>query len=206
MPRSRMVVRTAISLLLVAGTACQKRPAPRPTRESDAQKPRPTVDSGSSVRTWPVPLTDLDDEQKLALYGFIPLGIHSADVIRIVPALGHQRPEGPQLTDARVATSVMGQPTPLEFNFQADTLYAVTFGPVDLAADSGDTLFARLVRHYSARLGNPIVEDEQDDPYFVKMRIWPAPCGEVVLSNALTGNRRSVGWGYQRAINTKSKP
>lgn len=151
-------------------------------------------------------LSQMTDDQKLQLYEQVPLGVTLAEVKAVAPTLGRQRLEGipgQGLTGADAVVDLLGLRTRVEFNFHRDTLYSVWFGPLDLPADSGDELFARLSEFYSHRLGTPRTEDGQDSPYPVRSRSWPTPRGEIGLSNSLAGDRRLLGWGYQPASDTR---
>jgi hypothetical protein len=108
------------------------------------------------------------------------------------------------LTEMRTHVRVMGTAAALEFNFEGDSLYAVSFNPVSLPAPAGDALFDRLGRFYTGRLGKPRVSDGQDDPYFVKSRTWAAPGCEVGVTNSYAGPMRQVGWGYQVRANLRT--
>lgn len=154
-------------------------------------------------------LAQMTDEQKLLLFEHLPLRVSLADVKDAVPDLSPQRlvgTPGGELTSAGTGVDVLGHRTRVEFGFRDDTLYVVTFGPVDLPADSGDALFARLNEFYSHRLGAPLVGDGQDSPYYVKSRYWRATSCEVGLANSLAEERRILGWGYQPITNTPSSP
>jgi hypothetical protein len=167
----------------------------------------PRQDEGRGRRAS-VSLERMTDEQKLMLFTHIPLGATQREVREIVPALGTRRPEGMPgsgLSDATLVAEVLGHRTRLEFNFRDDTLYSVSFGPMDLPADSGDALFDRISGFYSGRLGEPIIEDGQDSPYYVRMRSWPVAWGEVGVINSLARERRILGWGYQRGSNSGRK-
>ena len=137
------------------------------------------------------------------------MGATWSDVQKTIPELGTRRseytgkPGTGTLTDARADLEVLGYRTTGEFNFQVDDLYSVSFGPVSLPADSGEALFRQLNEFYSARFGAPTVNDGQDSPYFVKSRSWPTPWGEVGVLMSLEDGRRTVGWGYQRGLNTR---
>jgi len=149
----------------------------------------------------------MTDDQKLLLFEHVPLGAALSEVKDAVPDLGNQRLEGlpgGELTDAGAEVEVIGFRTRVEFNFRRDTLYSVSFGPLDLPADSGDAVFDRLSAFYSRRFGTPLVEDGQDTPYFVRSRSWRASWGEVGVINSLAGDRRILGWGYQPLPDTRS--
>jgi hypothetical protein len=161
-------------------------------------------DQRSAVR---LRLSQMTDDQKLLLFEHVPLGATLSEVRDAMPDLGDQRMEGLAgggLTDAGAELEVVGCRTRVEFNFRHDTLYSVSFGPLNLPADSGDALFDRLSAFYSRRFGTPLVADGQDSPYFVRSRSWPAPWGEVGVINSLAGDRRLLGWGYQPTLNTRS--
>jgi hypothetical protein len=146
-------------------------------------------------------LSQWSDDQKLRLYEFVPLGASISQVRVAVPNLGPQRPEGIRgsgLTDAETALNVLGLQTRAEFNFRNDRLYAVSFGPVDLPADSGNALFHRLTRFYTRRLGRPRVEDGEDAHSYEKSRSWSSRWGEVGTIVSLSNGRGVVGWGYQQ--------
>jgi hypothetical protein len=148
------------------------------------------------------PNSTAKDENMLQLYRTIPLGATPAQVIRAFPSAGPLLPEAGG-SEIRGQASVIGLRADVEFNFQGDSLYGVSFNAPTLSAQRGDALFDRLVKFYSARFGKAEVSDGQDDPYYVRYRSWNAGNCEVGVVMSLDGGSRHLGWGYQEFTNMK---
>ncbi|MFZ1948310.1 MAG: hypothetical protein WAW06_12240 [bacterium] len=149
-------------------------------------------------------LASMSDQEKLLLIQRVPLGVTYSRVHEIIADLGPQRPEAPvgtpgmaDLTDASVSVQVLGHSTQLEFNFQRDTLYSYYYGPLEVGAAVGDSLFQYLCSFYSSQYGPPIAEDAEDTPYFEKSRQWPRIGYVADVGNSIADTVRILGWGFQ---------
>ena len=136
------------------------------------------------------------DRNLLLLQERIPIGSTPADVRKAFPSVREPRPEAGG-TEMKTNVALMGTLAATKFNFQGDSLYGVFFHLEKLPAGRGDALFDSLVAFYSAHYGQAKVGDGADDPYFVKSRTWQGQGFEVGVSNAIEGNLRQLGWGYQ---------
>lgn len=142
------------------------------------------------------------DRNLLLLNEQLPLGSMPADVRKAMASVEGQRSEGiGSLTEMKTSVSVLGTRATVEFNFKSDSLYGVYFHPEKLPSPRGDALFDSLVAFYSARFGQARVSDGADDPYFVKYRSWQGQGFEVGVTNAIEGDMRQLGWGYQAPSN-----
>jgi hypothetical protein len=152
----------------------------------------------------------MSDHEKLLLFEHLPLGSTPSEVKRIASNLGDVAPEimmpvPTRLREASTETEFFGNKALLEFNFSGDSLYAFELGPIRLSEQAGDSLFEKINSFYTERYGEPLVSDGDDPHTFVRDRMWPVPGGEVGIIMRFEGNERLIGWGFQRALNTRPR-
>ncbi len=154
----------------------------------------------------PPTFDQMTEEQRLALWDFLPIGSSSSQCRAVVPTLGALRPEGGLgLEDAVAQVSLLDRQLRLEFNFLADTLYSCYYNSLaSESAASGDSLYERLKAFYGSRLGTPECSESVDVDYTVRGCSWNADSVCVGLSSFhVETPYRTLGWGYQVCRNPR---
>lgn len=147
------------------------------------------------------PLADFEDEDKLRLIDYIPLGITYAQLESC--NLGVSNIEAPD--SALSTTGIATAPLPfadrlweLRFNFTKGILHSYFVHLSGIDHGTADSLYADIRKHYSKQFGKPFEQVELDEAYKYHSVTWQFPTHYVQLSKSRYPDLSYLHWGYHR--------
>jgi hypothetical protein len=148
--------------------------------------------------------SEMPSDEQLLLIDYLSFGSTIDDVQSFFPDSTFDEDHFRELQNFELPVEIDGIPVRLRFAMKDGALYAIWYHTV-LSIETGESLFVRLTKFYSALHGEPIVSDEWDSPYFVMSRRWCAESYEAGVSMSLAQNTRLVGWGFQHPCGKTEK-
>ena len=146
----------------------------------------------------------LEEEEKLLLIKYVPLGITYEDVKDRFPEISNLRSEGGgidtaciSLCEAFAPVSILNRKANIEFNFSQNKLYSYYYWLEKLDCQTANGVYQKLQKFYSDHYGKYHEEEESEPGYSSKSSSWKHDGINFGMANNIYPDGCVIAWGYQ---------
>ena len=148
-----------------------------------------------------IPITHLNEDQKLLLINQIPIGSSYSEISEIFNDISELKVEHStnNLNEATATVKILGYNASIEFNFKGKSVYSYYYKIKDLEKNTADSLYLFLQNFYTEHYGSFSEEKETESSASSSVSsFWKLEKFSVSMTKNIYPDFVILAWGYQK--------